>query len=131
MTRGLFALRAGIGLETVRYYERIGLLEEPRRTSSGYRLYNPADLSRLNFIKRAKELGFSLDDIRELIALRVDGDSECSDVARRAENRLADVRQRIEGLERMRKGLEELISSCHANPVKEACPILEVLDSRK
>ena len=128
MTRGVFALRAGIGLETVRYYERIGLLEEPARTTSGYRVYGPEDLSRLMFIKRAKALGFSLEDIRELIALKVDKGCDCGDIARRAEYRLADVRQRIEGLQRVRKGLEELISSCRANPVKEVCPILEVLE---
>lgn len=128
MTRGVFALRAGIGLETVRYYERIGLLEEPMRTTSGYRVYGPEDLSRLMFIKRAKALGFSLDDIRELIALKVDKGCDCSDVARRAEHRLADVRQRLEGLERVRKGLEELIASCRTNPVKEVCPILDVLE---
>ena len=128
MTRGVFALRAGIGLETVRYYERIGLLEEPARTTSGYRVYGPEDLSRLMFIKRAKALGFSLDDIRELIALKVEKGCDCGDIAHRAEYRLADVRQRIEGLQRVRKGLEELISSCRANPVKEVCPILEVLE---
>ncbi|MGH7566904.1 MAG: MerR family DNA-binding protein [Gemmatimonadota bacterium] len=131
MTRGLLATRAGIGPETVRYYERIGLLEEPRRTPAGYRLYEEADLSRLRFIQRAKELGFSLDDIRDLIALRLDHDSDCSEIERRAERRLADIHGRIRDLERVRQGLEELIDSCRANPVKEVCPILEVLEGEQ
>jgi len=128
MTRGVLAKRAGIGAETVRYYERIGLLEEPARTASGYRVYERGDLARLRFIRRAKELGFSLEDIRELIALRLDDGADCSDVEGRAVERLADVRERIRDLGRVRRGLEALIASCQANPVKESCPILEVLE---
>jgi MerR family copper efflux transcriptional regulator len=130
MTRGVFAKRAGIGAETVRYYERIGLLEEPARTASGYRVYARGDLARLRFIRRAKELGFSLDDIRELIALRLDDGADCSNVEARAAERLADVRERIRDLGRVRRGLESLIASCRANPVKESCPILEVLEGK-
>ena len=129
MTRGLLARHAGIGAETVRYYESIGLLEEPRRTQAGYRLYEEGDLSRLRFIRRAKELGFSLNDIRELIALRLDEGSDCSEVENRAELRLADINERIRDLQRVRRGLEKLIDSCRANPSKQDCPILEVLES--
>ncbi|HEX5912251.1 MAG TPA: MerR family DNA-binding protein [Rubrobacter sp.] len=129
MTRGLLAKRAGIGPEAVRYYESIGLLDEPHRTQAGYRVYEEGDLSRLRFIQRAKELGFSLEDIRELIALRFDDGSDCSEVEHRAERRLADISERIRGLQRVQQGLKKLIASCRANPSKEACPIIEVLES--
>ena len=129
MTRGLLARHAGIGVETVRYYESIGLLDEPRRTQAGYRLYEEGDLSRLRFIRRAKQLGFSLNDIRELIALRLDEGSDCSEVEHRAELRLADINERIRDLQRVQRGLEKLIDFCRANPVKQDCPILEILES--
>ena len=93
ITRGVLAQRAGIGPETIRYYERIGLLEEPRRNRAGHRVYEPADLTRLVFIRRAQELGFSLEDIRELLSLRFKEVAECSHVERRATRRLVDVPQ--------------------------------------
>ena len=128
MTRGVLAQRAGIGPETIRYYERIGLLEEPRRNASGYRVYEPSDLTRLNFIRRTQELGFSLEDVRELLSLRLKEVARCSHVERRATRRLVDVRNRIQDLERMEQGLRELIASCRENPFKAICPIFEVLE---
>ncbi|HEY7472942.1 MAG TPA: MerR family transcriptional regulator [Gemmatimonadota bacterium] len=130
-TRGLLAKQAGVGPETIRYYERIGLLREPRRNAAGHRLYSPADLGRLRFIKRAQELGFSLEDVRELIAPRVRKASDCCDVERRATRRLADIRDRIRDLERVEESLKQLIGACRANPIKKACPILEVLESEE
>jgi Hg(II)-responsive transcriptional regulator len=129
MTRGVLAQRAGINPETIRYYERIGLLDEPRRNASGYRVYDPVDLGRLAFIRRAQELGFSLEDVRELLALRLKQVAECTHVERSATRRLVDVRKRIRDLERMEQGLKELIASCRANPFKATCPVYEVLDA--
>lgn len=128
MTRGVLAKQAGIGPETVLYYERIGVLEEPRRSPAGHRLYGNDDLARLVFIRRAVELGFSLEDVRELIALRLQEVAGCSRVERRAVRRLADVRERIRDLERMEQGLMELIASCRENPWKTSCPLLDVLE---
>jgi DNA-binding transcriptional MerR regulator len=128
MTRGVLAQRAGIGPQTIRYYERIGLLEEPRRNRSGHRVYEPEDLTRLVFIRRALELGFSLEDVRELLSLRLQEVAECSQVERRAARRLVDVRNRIRDLERMEQGLKELIASCRENPFKASCPVFEVLE---
>lgn len=128
MTRGVLAQRAGIGPETIRYYERIGLLDEPRRNRAGHRVYEPGDLTRLVFIRRAQELGFSLEDVRELLSLRLKEVAECSHVERRAIRRLVDVRKRIGDLERVEQGLRELIASCRENPFKASCPIFEVLE---
>ena len=128
ITRGVLAQRAGIGPETIRYYERIGLLDEPRRNRAGHRIYEPSDLTRLVFIRRAQELGFSLEDVRELLSLRLKEVAECSHVERRAIRRLADVRKRIRDLERVEQGLRELIASCRENPFKASCPIFEVLE---
>jgi DNA-binding transcriptional MerR regulator len=128
MTRVALAQRAGIGPQTIRYYERIGLLEEPPRNRAGHRVYEPADLARLVFIRRAQELGFSLEDVRELLSLRLKQVAECSHVERRAKRRLVDVRNRIRDLEIMEQGLRELIASCRENPFKANCPIFEVLE---
>lgn len=128
LTRGVLAQRAGIGPETIRYYERIGLLDEPRRNRSGHRIYEAADLTRLVFIRRAQELGFSLEDVREILSLRLKEVAECSHVERRATRRLVDVRKRIHDLERMEQALRELIASCRGNPFKASCPIFEVLE---
>ena len=128
MTRGEVARRAGVGGETVRFYEREGLLDEPHRTRSGYRQYDAAALARLKFIRRAKELGFSLREIRDLLALRLDHGADCTDVQERAERRLAEVRARIRDLRRMEAQLKELTAACAANRRKMECPLLDTLD---
>jgi len=91
LTIGQVAKRSGIGLETVRFYERKGLVEEPPRTDSGYRQYPENVVARIRFIRRAKELGFKLSEISELLSLRVDPDSTCSDVRQQTEFKIADV----------------------------------------
>ena len=128
MTRGVLAQHAGIGPETIRYYERIGLLDEPRRNRAGHRIYEAADLTRLVFIRRAQELGFSLEDVRELLSLRLKEVAECSHVERRATRRLVEVRKRIRDLELVEQGLRELIASCRENSFKASCPVFEVLE---
>lgn len=128
-TTGQLAREAAVNLETVRYYERRGLLPKPPRTASGYRLF-PADTTqRLRFIKRAQELGFSLTEIRELLTLRVSPRISRSEIRNRAEAKIVDIEKKIKRLESMRKSLRKLTMSCTGcGPVSE-CPILESLDA--
>src|SRR5438270_7125070 len=128
LTIGHLAREAGINLETVRYYERRGLLPKPPRSASGYRLF-PADAAqRLRFIRRTQELGFSLKEIRELLALRVSQRKTSAEVRKRAEAKIADIEGKIKSLELMRKSLRKLTNSCDGcGPIAE-CPILESLD---
>lgn len=126
---GQLAKRAGVAIDTVRYYERNQLLEPAGRLESGYRRYGNAELKRLRFIRRAKTLGFSLADIRELLAL-----SEGRTVAkvkRAAEAKLADVEQRLAELERIRNALRTLVSACPGHGRAEACPILNALNEEE
>src|SRR5947207_4045264 len=100
LTIGQVARSAGVGVETVRFYERQGLLEEPARRESGYRQYPDDVVARLRFIKRAKELGFSLKEIKELLALRVDPDTTCAEVRSKAAAKIADIKEKIQALQR-------------------------------
>jgi MerR family copper efflux transcriptional regulator len=128
LTIGQVARKAGFGIETVRFYERNGLIDEPPRKASGYRQYPESVISRLQFIKRAKELGFSLREIKELLSLRVDPTTTCSDIRERAEAKIADIEGKIQSLERMKDVLTGLTASCGGvGPVSE-CPIVEALE---
>jgi MerR family transcriptional regulator, copper efflux regulator len=128
LTIGQVARRAGFGIETVRYYERNGLIDEPPGKMSGYRQYPESVISRLRFIKRAKELGFSLREIKELLSLRVEPTTTCSDIRERAEAKITDIEGKIQSLERMKEVLTGLTASCGGvGPVSE-CPILEALE---
>lgn len=128
ITIGALARSAGVGVDTVRYYEREALLPKPARTASGYRSYAPETASRLRFIRRAKDLGFSLEDIRDLLALSSDRDHGVRGVRQRAQARLAEVEQRLRELRRMQRGLKDLIKACPGHGTLEACPILAALD---
>ncbi|MFB3142619.1 MAG: MerR family DNA-binding protein [Acidobacteriota bacterium] len=130
LTIGQVAKRSGIGLETVRFYERKGLVEEPPRTDSGYRQYPEEVVARIRFIRRAKELGFKLSEISELLSLRVDPDSTCSDVRQQAEFKIADVEERIRVLQGIKTALKKLAASCVGTGPTSECPILEALDSQ-
>jgi len=129
LTIGEVAKRSGIGLETVRFYERKGLIEEPPRTDSGYRQYPAAVVARLRFIKRAKELGFSLKEILELLSLRVDPDTTCADVKKRADLKILNIEQKISTLQTMKRALTKLAASCTGSGPSSDCPILEALDT--
>lgn len=132
LTIGELARRAGVGVETIRFYERKGLIEEPeRRSSSRYRQYPPEAVRRVRFIRQAKELGFTLEEIRELLELRVDPDSTCADVRGRAREKIADIEERIAGLEGMREALERLARKCRGRGPTAHCPILEELDRKE
>ena len=122
---GALASRAGVGIDTVRYYEREGLLAPRTRLASGYRRYSSLEVSRLRFIRKAQALGFSLKEVRELLSL-----SSHRDVARvrkKAEAKLADVGKRITELERIRSGLSALVTACPGHGKPEDCPILRAL----
>lgn len=128
LTIGHLARVAGINLETVRYYERQGLMPKPPRSPSGYRLFPAAAAQRLRFIKRAQEIGFSLKEIRELLALRVSPRTSSSKIRKRAEAKIADIEGKIKSLESMRTSLRKLTNSCAGcGPISE-CPIIESLD---
>lgn len=125
---GQVAHLAEVGVETIRFYERRGLIEEPPRRASGYRQYPPEAVARMRFIRRAKELGFSLQEIKELLELRVDADATCADVKGRANEKILDIQHKIETLESMRAALDELVTACGAGGPLSECPILEAMD---
>ncbi len=122
---GQLAKHAGVRVDTVRYYERDGLLSPAGRLASGYRRYGVTELKRLRFIRRAKALGFSLEDIRSLLTLSEQ--QSVAEVKRTAQTKLADIEQRINELERIRSGLRTLIAACPGHGRADACPILNAL----
>jgi Cu(I)-responsive transcriptional regulator len=124
---GRLARASGIGVETLRYYERRGLLAPAGRTAAGYRRYRPDAVRRLRFIRRAQALGFSLDEIRELLALNDQPDADAGRVKAIAREKLADIERRIEDLQRMRQSLEALAGRCPGHGPTAACPILGAL----
>jgi MerR family mercuric resistance operon transcriptional regulator len=129
MTIGKVAKATGLGVETVRFYERQGLLLEPERSPSGYRQYAPEAVQRLDFIVRAKRLGFTLKEIGQLLDLRAQPGAGCGDVQVRAQAKIADIEDRIAQLEAMKRALGELVIQCvGAGPIDE-CPILGALEA--
>lgn len=127
MTAGQVARQAGVGVETVRFYEKNGLLEEPTRRVSGYREYDDETVQRLRFIQRAKELGFTLSEIKELLSLRC-SERPCDDVRSRAEAKVAEIEAKVAMLLRMKEVLGRLALSCCEQGDKSRCPIIDTLD---
>ena len=126
LKRAQLAQRVGCNLETIRYYEHIRLIPAPPRTPAGHRLYDERHVSRLHFIMRARELGFGIDEIRDLLGL-VDSDQQtCAEVKARTEWHLADVRAKIERLQRIELVLADTAAKCTGEEVPE-CPVLEAL----
>lgn len=130
LTIGQLAKNAGVNVETIRYYERRRLIPEPPRRESGYRQYTADFVVRIQFIKRAQELGFSLNEIAELLALRIDSETTCSEVRRRAENKIANIEGKIQTLQKMKHALEALVVVCNENGTTGECPILETLEGK-
>ena len=132
LTIGQLSKATGVKIETIRYYERIGLLAAPPRTRGGYRSYDNADLRRLQFVRRARRLGFGIEDIRALLALAEQDGASCGDVRDIAAAHLADVRARLADLAKLEDILAETVDECDAwccaTPAP-ACPVLEVLQS--
>ena len=129
LTIGRLAQIGGVNPETVRYYEREGLIPKPPRTRAGYRVFPQDAARRLRFIKRAQELGFSLSEIRELLSLRTRPGISRADIRARAAAKIADVDEKIQALEGIKKALRTLTDRCDGCGPLTACPILETLDT--
>ncbi len=126
---GRLAELSGVSIDTVRYYEREGLLPKPTRRPSGYREYGPDDVERLRFVRRAKELGFTLTEIAELLSLTADRHADMQGVKRKAEERLEQVEAKIAELRRVKRGLTELIAACPGHGELGRCPIVAALNA--
>ena len=127
MRIGELAKTTGIGIDAIRFYERHGLLPEPKRRESGYRTYAVDDVRQLQFIARAKQLGFSLQEIRELLELSNARDTDVARVTAATEKKLQDVERRLAEMTRIRDGLRTLIERCPGHGSPEDCPILGAL----
>lgn len=127
---GQAAKAAGTGAETIRYYEKIGLLPKPARTSGNYRSYGASEVSRLTFIRRARDLGFSLDQVRTLLSLSDDRQKSCVEVDEIARAHLEAVERKIAGLTALKRELSSVISQCGKDMIAD-CRILEALGSRE
>ena len=130
LTIGQVAKAAGVGVETVRFYERQGLFDPPPRRPSGYRQFPEDIVHRLRFIRRAKELGFSLKEIRELLDLRLDPGATCADIKGRAQGKIDAINEKVKTLRRMKRSLGKLLAACDGKATLPAdeCPILASLD---
>lgn len=125
---GKTAELAGVNKETVRYYEKRGLIPEPDRRRSGYRIFTKQHITRIKFIKRAQGLGFTLSEIGELLDLKMDENTTCSEIKRKAEDKYKDVVHKIEDLIKIKNRLLHLIDSCSGEGPTGDCPILEALE---
>jgi MerR family mercuric resistance operon transcriptional regulator len=126
ITRGDLARATGCNIETIRYYEKAGLLPDPPRSGAGYRIYSAALVRRLRFILRARELGFPMDDIRGLLGLGDGTSPTCAEVKERTERHLADIRAKIEDLQRMEAVLAATAFRCSGAEVPD-CPVLDAI----
>jgi len=130
LTISKLAAAGGVGRETIRYYERKGLLAPPPRSAAGYRHYPPDTVARLRFIRRAQELGFTLAEITDLLGLRIDEVAACGTVEARAREKLVNVEDKIGDLRRISDALTRLVEKCEAREPTSDCPILEELEER-
>jgi MerR family mercuric resistance operon transcriptional regulator len=131
LTIGEVAAQAEVHIETLRYYERRGLVERPPRSPSNYRLYPEEAVRRVRFIKRAQELGFSLNDIKELLSLRAAPEAGCREVRAHAEAKIKDINDKLGALTAMKHALSTLVTECSgAGPLSD-CPILESLETKE
>jgi MerR family mercuric resistance operon transcriptional regulator len=126
LQRAELARRTGANLETVRYYEKVGLLPPPPRTAGGYRSYDRAHERRLSFVLRSRELGFSLDEVRALLRLVDERDQPCAEASRLAVTHLADVRAKIADLKRMERVLKDIVAQC-GDGTRRDCPLIDSL----
>lgn len=127
LTIGELARTVGVAAETLRYYERRGLVAPSRRSASGYRLYDGEARERLRFIRRAQALGFSLEEVAELLAISDNPEADAGEVKALTERRMADIEARLQDLERLRDGLRALSDRCPGHGPTEECPILGAL----
>lgn len=128
LTRKQVAEAAGITIEAVRFYEKEALILEPPRTNAGYRQYPLDTVRRIRFIKRAQGLGFSLPEIKDILALRIDPQTTVADIRLKAQNKIQHIEEKIQSLQAMRKALQSITQLCHGNGPVSECPILEALE---
>jgi len=128
LTIGKLAVQSGVNLETIRYYERIGLMPEPNRTGGGHREYSDTHRQRLAFIRRARELGFGIHDIRVLLEMAEPGRRSCEEVESIAAAHLQQVRAKIADLSRLEALLAATLARCESNTEAPSCPVLEMLE---
>ena len=126
---GKVAKQSSVGVETVRFYENKGLIAAPKRNASGYRQYSESVVKQIQFIQHAKSLGFSLREVRELIALRGERGARCKGIKETAIAKIADIQQKIDSLEKMKMALQPLVDQCRASGPISDCPILGALDN--
>ncbi len=129
ITIGKVAKQAGVNVETLRYYERRGLLQKPPRSRSNYRTYPLSTVRRVRFIKRAQKLGFSLSEIDDLLSLKASTDGGCAQVQNRTEAKIKAIDDKIWALQAMRSALSTLVAECPGTGSTDACPILSALDT--
>ena len=127
-TAGAVAKLAEVNVETLRFYERRGLLPKPNRTSANYRVYSDDDVRRVRFVKQAQHLGFSLNEIDELLNLRAQPGASSGDVCERAKSKIRDIEQKIASLQRMRDTLDELVHQCSGQGPVSTCVILKSIE---
>lgn len=127
MKIGEVAQETGIGIETIRFYERKGLLNEPDRKPSGYRQYDDSVIARLRFIRRSKELGFTLTEISDLMSLWFDTGTKCTDVTKKALVKIEEIEEKTKALNKMKRSLKKLIDQCHERGSLEGCPLFDGL----
>jgi MerR family transcriptional regulator, mercuric resistance operon regulatory protein len=120
----------GVNIETIRYYERVKMLSPPRRTAGGHRVYGTQEARALTFIRRSRELGFGLDEIRALLSLAEPGKASCADVRAIAARHLEDVRAKIADLAKLERLLAKTVKQCSGKAVPD-CPVLDALDSNR
>ena len=130
-TIGQLAKEVGVNIQTIRYYERLKLLTPTARRPSGYRLYEADEVQRLRFIKNAQKLGFTLQEIADLLNLRVSSAARCGDVQRKAQAKLAQVEAKVHDLEALARALKDLIRDCRAGQPTNRCPILKCLEEKE
>ena len=128
LTIGRLSKEAGVNIETIRYYEKIGIMPEPRRSTGGNRLYEEEHIKRLAFIRRSRELGFSLDEIRELLKLVDENTYTCAEVATLSQKHLDDIRAKIKDLRKIERHMKDMLSQCSREKVPD-CAIIDVLFS--
>jgi Hg(II)-responsive transcriptional regulator len=131
LTIGEVAEQAKVHIETLRYYERRGLVARPPRSASNYRRYPPDAVRRVQFIKRAQELGFSLKEIKALLSLRAAPEAECGEIHARAEAKIEAIDEKIDALMAMKSALSKLVAECSGRGPLTECPILESLDTKE
>lgn len=129
LTIGQLAQQGGVNVETIRYYERRGILPRPPRTGSGYRAFSGDAVRRIHFIKRAQALGFSLSEVEELLTLRAQRGRSCANVQAKAKSKIADIDTKLQQLRAMRGALTRLVATCARRGTTSACPILDSLDT--